>query len=487
MVAFAGYPLILENRLVGVMALFAHHQLTEATLQAMASIANGIALGIDRFWKEEELRKSEERWQLALKGNNDGIWDWNINTDETFRSTRFMELLGYEDHEMGNTNDRWKTRLHPDDFDRVMAANQDYLDRKIPHYAVEHRLRCKNGTYKWVMSRGQALWDEQGKPMRMVGSTRDITQRKIAEEAIRQSEAREREKSKELELTLKELKRTQAQLIQTEKMSSLGRMIAGVSHEINNPVSFIYGNLTPARCYFRDLLSLIELYQQTYPHPTAEIRHLVSEIDLDFVLEDWQQLMDSMQMGAERIQEIMRSLKIFSRLDESEIKPVDIHEAIDNTLVILQHRLRAECDRPEIKVIKDYGQLPQVTCYASQLNQVFMHLLTNAIDALETQPSPRVISICTSVVSSQWSVVSGSEQRTTDMVVIRIADNGSGMSEAIQEKIFDPFFTTKPVRSGTGLGLSTSYQIVVEKHQGKLNCVSALGKGTEFIVEIPVI
>jgi signal transduction histidine kinase len=178
------------------------------------------------------------------------------------------------------------------------------------------------------------------------------------------------------------LKRTQAQLIQTEKMSSLGQMIAGVAHEINNPVSFIYGNLNHAREYFQDLLRLIEIYQQTYPNPTPEIQEISEEIGLNFLVKDWQQMMDSMQVGAERIKEIVRSLLLFSRQNQSDLKPVDIHEGIDNTLLILQHRLRAEGNWHEIQVIKEYGQLPLVTCYASQLNQVLMNLLSNAIDAL---------------------------------------------------------------------------------------------------------
>ncbi len=465
---------------------------------------------------EAQLIKSEERWQLAIKGNNDGIWDWNIKTDEIFFSPRWKEMLGYEDHEVPNYPDEWTSRIHPDDFERVITTNQDYLERNSPQYSMEYRLRCKDGTYKWVMCRGQALWDEEGKAVRMVGSTRDIMQPKQAEEALQQSEAREREKATQLEITLGELKRTQAQLIQSEKMSSLGQMVAGVAHEINNPTSFIYGNLTPAREYFQDLIRLLQIYQQTYPSSTPEIQRVASEIDLEFLLEDWQKLITSMEMGAERIQEIVLSLRSFSRLDESEFKPIDIHEGIDNTLLILEHRLKAVGDRLGIKVLKDYGELPPVTCYASQLNQVFMNLLNNAIDALENQPSPRTITIQTSVSSKfapskagfaeapnvpnaslSLTVLSSEleeplrDQKSTlithnsQSVFIRISDNGPGMPKEVQQQIFDPFFTTKPVGRGTGLGLSIAYQIVVKKHGGQLSCISSPGKGTEFIVEIP--
>ena len=307
-----------------------------------------------------------------------------------------------------------------------------------------------------------------------------------AEEALRQSEAREREKAQELELALNELKRTQIQLVQSEKMSSLGQMLAGIAHEVNNPVSFIYGNLSLARQYFQNLLKLLQTYQQTYPHPTLEIQRIAEEIDWEFLVEDWQNLMNSMQVGAERIGQIVLSLRIFSKLSESNVKSVDIHQELDHILFILQHRLKAIGERQEIQVVKDYSQLPNVTCYPSQLNQVFMNLLSNAIDAVETQSPPRVITISTSVVRGKEQRTIENGQLTTDKVVIRIADNGSGMSEDVQKRIFDPFFTTKPVGSGTGLGLSISYQIVVEKHQGQLRCVSAPGQGTTFIVEIPL-
>ncbi|HEY9609884.1 response regulator [Allocoleopsis sp.] len=311
-------------------------------------------------------------------------------------------------------------------------------------------------------------------------------ERERSQQELRQSEAREREKAQELEQTLGELKRTQTQLIQTEKMSSLGRMVAGITHEINNPISFIYGNLTPAKEYFKDLTQLIEIYEKTYPNSTPEIQQLIEEIDLEFLMEDWSKLMHSMQVGAERIEQTVLSLKSFSRLDESALKPIDIHENLDNTLLILQHRLRAEGNRPEIQVIKDYSQLPLLYCYASQLNQVFMNLFDNAIDALEHQSESRLITIKTAMESGEWRVENEEESTSTSSVVIRVTDNGKGMDEEVLQHIFDPFFTTKAVGKGTGLGLAISHQIVVEKHKGHISCLSTPGQKTEFIVEIPV-
>ena len=324
---------------------------------------------------------------------------------------------------------------------------------------------------------------------RLQQSLQDKNQ-ELAKTNVRLAKAnQELEKSNEdLIETLQQLQATQEQLIQSRKMAALGHLVAGIAHEINNPVSFIYGNLYLVRGYFQDLLRLVELYEQTYPHPTLEIQQLADEFDLDFLVKDWQKLINSMQVGAERISEIVRSLQSFSRLDETGLKAVDIHEKIDNTLLLLQHRLRAEGARKEIQVIKNYGQLPLVTCYASQLNQVFMNLLSNAIDALENQTSPRIITISTSL-SQKSNIKSQKEAEpisNCQVVVIRVADNGLGMVEAVKNNIFDPFFTTKTVGHGTGLGLSLSYQIVVEQHLGQISCISAVGQGTEFIVEIPV-
>lgn len=291
-----------------------------------------------------------------------------------------------------------------------------------------------------------------------------------------ESAAQAHRQAEELEVTLGELRRTQAQLVQTEKMSSLGQLVAGVAHEINNPVSFIDGNLSHAWDYAQDLLRLVGHYQASYPHPDPGVAQIQREIDLDFLMADFPKLLESMQVGADRIKTIVASLRTFSRMDEAEIKPVDIHDGLNSTLLILQHRLKANGDRPEIHVQTHYGPLPQVECYAGQLNQVFMNLISNAIDALEehgSAPDPvPTITITTATVPG-------------NQVQIAIADNGPGIAAPKQARIFEPFYTTKPVGKGTGIGLSISYQIISDRHHGTLECQSSPHQGTTFVITIP--
>jgi two-component system, NtrC family, sensor kinase len=282
------------------------------------------------------------------------------------------------------------------------------------------------------------------------------------------------QRTNEVNQALESLKQTQLHLVQGEKMAALGQLVAGIAHEINNPVNFIYGNLTYVREYTQDLLEFVQLYQKHYPNPVDEIQERAENLDLEFLQGDLMKILGSMEMGSDRIRDLVLSLRNFSRLDESEIKPVDIHAGIDSTLVILQYRLKAKPDFPAIQIIKYYEQLPEVECYPSQLNQVFMNILSNAIDALEESAiaSPS-ITIRTSVIKTNW-------------VTVCISDNGVGIAEPIRSQLFDPFFTTKPVGKGTGLGLSISYQIITEKHGGKIECHSTLGQGTEFVVQVPV-
>ena len=284
-----------------------------------------------------------------------------------------------------------------------------------------------------------------------------------------------KESNSELEEALSQLQKTQAQLIQSEKMSSLGQLVAGVAHEINNPVSFIYGNISHALEYADNLLELLQLYALHYPDPHTEIKAEAEAIDVDFLIEDFPQMMSSMKMGAERIKEIVESLRNFSRLDESGLKSVNIHQGIESTLLILQNQLNAEGKRPAIKVIKDYSQLPKIESYPGQLNQVFMNIISNAIDALKEGDS----------ASSMPEIRIRTEMPNPNLVAIKISDNGSGMTDETKQKIFDPFFTTKTVGQGTGMGLSISYQIITERHSGRLDCISELGRGTEFLIEIP--
>ncbi|VXD23494.1 ammonium transporter [Planktothrix paucivesiculata] len=326
-----------------------------------------------------------------------------------------------------------------------------------------------------------------------LGTFRDLSAHKRAEEALQQAEERLKtslelkRKNDQLKHALKELKHTQIQLIQSEKMSSLGQLVAGIAHEINNPVNFVYGNLIHATNYTRDVLNLLDIYQKEYTNPSVKIQQEIESVDLEFLKEDFPKIVESMQVGADRIRDIVRSLRTFSRHDEAELKQVSLHDGLESTLMILKNKLKPQGKLTGIEVIKEYGNIPLIECYPGPLNQVFMNLISNAIDALHDsmmQDKFSLISCDKSKIQPQILIrtLSINNQR----IIVEIADNGLGIPKEIRSKLFDPFFTTKPVGKGTGLGLSISYQIIVEHHKGRIWCESEVGEYTKFLIEIPV-
>ena len=427
----------------------------------------------------------DQAYQAIFNSANDAIFIRDSSTLESIDiNQKACDLYGYTREEM------------------LQLSLNDLAVGKPPYTQVEALQRIEKAiitgesqNFEWLFKRktGQLFWGEINIKPTVIGNrncllitVRDINQRKQIEEALRQSEAQFRQQAQHLQQANKELKQAQSQLVQAEKMSSLAQLIAGIAHEVNNPLSFIHCNLSLTRQYIQNLFDLLKVYEQHLPSSVLEIETEREAIDLDFLNEDFPRLLDSMQRGTERIVQIVNSLQNFSPLNQLPKEPVNVHECLDNALLLLQHRLIPKKEGWAIQVIKEYGDIPLVKCCNSSLIQVFRHILDNAIDVLEkskgrglssvdsrkTTNTPQ-IEICTKTVNQHW-------------VQIRIADNGSGICDSIKQRLFDPFFTTKSVGQGTGLGLSVSYQIVVEKYGGQLQCNSVLGQGAEFLISLPL-
>jgi PAS domain S-box-containing protein len=423
---------------------------------------------------ERALQQTTNNLQEAQHLAHIGNWSYDIAQDQITGSEELFRIFRRPPTSEPLPLNTWLSFYHPD-------------DRPLLHTALEQAQETghNQNLELRILKSAQAVGHVQVRiarspqtpyaPARLYGTLLDITQRKNAELLAQQ-------KAAEIETALHELQRTQSQLIQSEKMSSLGQLVAGVAHEINNPVNFIYGNITHATEYAASLLEIIAAFQVQYPDLPPDLADLIDELDLDFLREDLPKLLSSMQVGAQRIREIVASLRTFSRLDEAEVKAVDLHEGIDSTLMILQSRFKARSDRPAVTLNKNYGHLPKVECYPGQLNQVLMNIIVNSLDAMEERDQQRDRAAC--IASPSSLSISTGVDLTGENVVIRIRDNGPGIPEAIQSRIFDPFFTTKAIGKGTGMGMSISYQIITERHGGSLTFVSS-DQGTEFTLSIP--
>ncbi|MEG4250170.1 PAS domain S-box protein [Microcoleus sp. Pol10D4] len=438
----------------------------------------------DRLFLTAKVRASEELFRTIFEDAPIAIYLANLDDNKLVRVNKtYCEMLGYTAAEL-----LAQTSIelgHPEDSPKNLQVADSLKRGEITHYQIELRQITATGKIVWVNVTATLIRDGEGQPIYNLGMIENITNRKISAAALQASESQLRKQAAQLQEAYEQLQNAQIQLVQSEKMSSLGQMVAGIAHEINNPATFINGNISHTYNYFHDLIELLSLYQECYPSPVPQISEKVKDLELDFLKEDLPKMLNSMRVGVERISNIVLSLRNFSRLDESEMKLVDVHEGIDSTLLILQHRLHQASIKSGIEIIKEYGKTSKIYCCAGQLNQVFLNIISNAIDALENQPEPRTIVIRTLMKKAGLKSHSKNQLSDCDRIVICIADSGPGMSEEVRKRLFDPFFTTKPVGAGTGLGLSISHQIVVEKHKGSLQCISAPGQGAEFWIEIP--
>jgi PAS domain S-box-containing protein len=426
----------------------------------------------ERQHVEATMRLSEERYRSLITVSSQIVW---IATPdgESVESPNWCAYTGQSLDKLKNFG--WLEALHPDDIDRVGSVWNHARETKR-FYKIEYRIQAADGSYRYFDVQGVPILAEDGSIREWIGACADIDDRKRTENALLQ-------KSEELAQALQNLQNTQLQMVQSEKMASLGNLVAGIAHEINNPIGFLNGSINNAKDYVQDLFGHLALYQQHHPNAAVPVQDNAEEIDLDFLTKDLPKLLNSMKGATDRIKSISTSLRTFSRADTEHKVSANLHEGIDSTLLILKYRLKANEYRPAIEIIQNYGNLPEIECFPGQLNQVFMNILANAIDVFDeavqhtscadSKPAPQKITIQTELI----------EQNTVE---IRIRDNGKGMSKDVKARIFDHLFTTKGVGKGTGLGLTIARQIVVERHHGRLEVHSELGQGTEFVIQLPV-
>ncbi|NMG59687.1 GAF domain-containing protein, partial [Geitlerinema sp. P-1104] len=526
------YPLIVEERILGVLLISACHPWTEDAVSVLDWLSSTIGLSVDRAWAREALVNRRKSLLFRLAGQIRNSLDLDTILDTAVHEIRallqidrcyYLWCSGQGEspltlavtHEacgkdipsfLGESFMSQADRLVPkiwqletvqlNDLTQADQETRDFLEPLdvkaqliLPLGTRSGQfgaIACSHGTRRTWNDTEVELLQAVVDQLAIAIDQAELYAKTCAAALAAQTQARQ------LQEAMEHLKQTEAQLIQHEKMSSLGQMVAGIAHEINNPVNFITGNISHASTYVEDLLGLIDLYQRHVPNPPEEIEDEIEEIDLEFLEADLPKLIDSMKMGAERIRQIVVSLRNFSRLDEADVKAVDIHEGIESTLLILHNRLKGKGELAPIRIIKYYGDFSKVDCFPGLLNQVFMNIIANAIDAVEdaglrTPQSPETptITICTEKTCS-GSTPEDCTCGQPDSVTIRIRDNGPGIRSQMLEKLFDPFFTTKSVGKGTGLGLSIAYQIIVEKHQGRIWCESEPGQGTEFFMQIPL-
>ncbi|BDI16064.1 serine/threonine protein kinase [Nostoc cf. commune SO-36] len=440
-----------------------------------------------------QLRASEARFQKLADNIPGAIYQLHLNADGSvsmpYVSSGCYNLYEVTAEEIMTGKQSFRSMEHPDDFASIQQA-MSYSAENITPFRHEWRIITSSGTIKWLQGAsqperqadGSIIWD--GVIIDISDLYEELRLRKLAEAALQESEADLRHKSQDLEEALQNFQQAQLQMVQNEKMATLGNLVAGVAHEINNPIGFLKGSLNNAEEYIQDLLAHIQCYQQHHSTPAIAVIEHGEEIDLEFLAQDLPKLVSSMKVASERIKDISISLRTFSRADTTEKVACNLHEGIESTLLILKYRLKANEKRPAIEVITEYGNLPPVKCFLGQLNQVFMNILANAIDALDT--SCEGLSFAQAQDNHHKILIHTEVSSEKNMVAIRIKDNGQGMPEEIRTRIFDHLFTTKEVGKGTGLGLAIARQIVEETHNGRLRCNSVLGEGTEFVIEIPV-